>query len=182
MRRGLAVLALVAATGLGACGGTSRPAKTAAAPSAYAGPGFELSIPSGWRLAARSAIAGGPTVSSYRPANQRASLIVHYFPHPTETVAQAIADDVESDTVEAQTYSRFRVLRRTLHTGSITGARQSAELVETYLDPGGTSRSDDLVVLMPSGSMVDVEVVASARYAGYDPATTTGSFRLVSSG
>lgn len=167
------------------CGGGSSGAHRASATLAvrtYTGPGFEVSVPTGWKLAAKSATTGGPTVASFQPPNQRASMIVHFYPHPSVTVAQAIADDVASDTVEAQAYSRFRVLKRRLRTGSVSGARQSAELVETYLDPGGTARYDDLVVLMPSGALVDVEVVASSRYSTYDPASTTGSFHLVASG
>jgi hypothetical protein len=133
-------------------------------------------------LVARNAGATGVSAASYQAPNRRATIAVHVYTHPSETVHQAIANDVASDTVEAQAYRSYRVLKRSLHTGSVAGARQSAELVETYLGPGGTARYDDLVVLMPSGSLVDVEVVASSRFSTYDPATTTGSFHLVATG
>jgi hypothetical protein len=148
----------------------------------YTGPGFEFAIPAGWVLGARSTAAAGVSAASFRAPSHRATIAVHVYARPSETVGQAIANDVASDTVEAQAYSGYRVLKRSLHTGTVGGARQSAELVETYLGPGGLARYDDLVVLMPSGSLVDVEVVASSRYSSYDPATTTGSFHLVETG
>jgi hypothetical protein len=183
--RALAVIgAVAAALALAGCGGGSPARHAVTSPGArnYSGPGFEFAIPAGWKLAARNTGPTGVSGASFQAPNHRATIAVHVYTHPSETVPQAIADDVAGDTVEAQAYSRFRVLKRRLQTGSVSGARQSEELVETYLDPSGTARYDDLVVLMPSGAMVDVEVVASSRYSTYDPAATTGSFHLVSTG
>lgn len=174
----IAMLALVAG-----CGGSSSHRQSAGGSHyrTYAGPGFSLSVPAGWRQEGAASAAGGATGVALSAPDHSALLNIHVYPNSSQGVDQTIATTLGSDQLEAN-QGAIRNLQWHVRAVPIKGASAAKELTETYTNAGGRQHYAGLVVLSASGSLIDVETVASPRAPGSYPDPVINSFRLVGGG
>lgn len=147
----------------------------------YAGPGFSLSVPAGWRQAGAASAPGGATGVALAAPDHSALLNIHVYPNSSQGVDQTIATTLGSDQLEAS-QGAIRGLQWHVRTVAVKGASAAKELTETYTNAGGRQRYTGLVVLSASGTLFDVETVASPRAPASYPTPVIDSFQLVGGG
>lgn len=179
MRKGLTGVLVLAAL-LSGCGSSSRSAShggVTGSSATFVGTGFQLTYPGGWSRPTRTGSPGAITGAAITAPDGRATIAVHSYPHSARSIIELLRDVATTDAAEEQV-GQIRVRSNALQTPSIPGAAQTKELIQTFDNRAGRQRLRELLVMTPSGTLIDVEAVASEREVGFDPAAVIASFRL----
>jgi hypothetical protein len=174
------VLAVLALAGCG--GGHPSVSVTRGTPvpngfTLYAGPGFELAVPSGLNPFGGTNSHGGLTVA-WTSHSGRFAILVTDDPHPRTSLDQAAAVAAQGSRLA------YTVTSQSVMTTHVNGAR-GARLVLDSGPHGGhdfaslPQRDAELIVLTKAGALIDVLAVAHGN-GNPDPRTVTDSFRLTS--
>ena len=184
-----AVSAAVALALVSGCGRSTSGRDSASSPHSgtgsqyrtYAGSGFSLWVPAGWRQEGAASAPDGATGLALAPPDHSASLDIHVYPHSNQGVDQTIATTLGADELEAS-QGAIGDLQSHVRTPAIKGASAAKELTESYTNKGGRQRYTGLVVLSASGKLIVIETIASARAPASYPAPVFDSFRLLEGG